>query len=381
MADPVRHRVAFYFSGYDIAGVERYHTWVQRQTTYYARRFGVRFKVSALDRETTLGPDFPCSVIEADWGGTKVHTTLYFWDWRDVMIREYRRPRLARLTGLLTAFGRQLLSGQWRRIARAGPLFFWTIGLPVWLVILRVIFLVTGATQIGPALSGDLTGLIATAICAALLWGSLWFGKTYYEKFFACYIVFLDKLLRGQETVYAEKLSRAIGTTTGAVRDTAPDEALFIGHSFGSVAAAQCYAAALAHPPGQTPLSFLTVGSLLPAVALSPDEQPTRTALDQILTDDKTTWMDVYAPQDAFNFPQTQPLRDFGLPRSGAQPMGFEVRPAVFGEIVSPRKIRKFRWNFLRMHFQFLMANDKAGAFDYIRYLTGPEPLRAQFGR
>lgn len=380
MTAPIQNRVAFYFSGYDIAGVERYHTYVRRQTSYYKRRFGIPIQVGDLTCDGALGPDFPNCRVEAEWDGCTVRTDLYFWDWRDVIAREYRRSRPTRFAALVTAYLRQLVSGQWRRIWRAAPLFFAVISLPIWLTLIRAVLCVTAVYGLWMAFGGSMTGVALTAVGLALFWASIWFGRTYYEKFFACYIVFIDKLLRQDEQYFAEKLARAVDLTGDVARETGPDEILFIGHSFGAVAAATCFDnAVLARDADDgARLSLLTVGSLLPCVALDPKEPALRPAIDRILSAHEATWIDVYAPQDVFNFPQIQPRRDLGLPASQTPDTGFQVRSAIYDQIVSPRKLRKFRWNFLRMHFQFLMANDMPGGFDFIRYLTGPEPLRKQ---
>ncbi len=379
MVGSVHQRVAFYFSGYDIAGVDRYYAQIMRQTTYYARRFGVRFKVGALVRDGETGRAFPHCEVEADWHGTSVRTTLYFWDWQDVIKQEYAAPSSHRLVALISAYLTQLACGHWRRIGRAAPLFLSVISLPIWLLIIRGVLVAGAAASIYPALTGSVAGIAGVILCCALIWASLLFGRAHYEKFFACYIVFLDKVLRGRENMFASRLTRAADLTRQIVKTSDADEAIFIGHSFGALAAATCCSHAIDDAGEAGPaLSLLTIGSLLPCVALDPSENTARPALSKILATADATWIDVYAPQDAFNFPETQPGRDFALKDAVPFKARFQVRPAIFDQIVAPRKIRKFRWNLLRMHFQFLMANDRAGGFDYFRYVTGPDPLRAQ---
>ena len=48
------------------------------------------------------------------------------------------------------------------------------------------------------------------------------------------------------------------------------------------------------------------------------------------------------------------------------------IRSAKFKEIILPATYRKIRWNFFRMHFQFLMANEIPGEYDYPMIVCGP---------
>ena len=52
------------------------------------------------------------------------------------------------------------------------------------------------------------------------------------------------------------------------------------------------------------------------------------------------------------------------------------VRSAKFTEIVDPQTYKSIRLRPFRMHFQFLMANDRAGVFDIFALTLGPKSLR-----
>ena len=43
-----------------------------------------------------------------------------------------------------------------------------------------------------------------------------------------------------------------------------------------------------------------------------------------------------------------------------------KIRSARFKETLLPATYRKIRWNFFRVHFHFLMANEVAGEYDYL---------------
>ena len=43
-----------------------------------------------------------------------------------------------------------------------------------------------------------------------------------------------------------------------------------------------------------------------------------------------------------------------------------------FRDIVSPQFYNRMRWNFFRMHFQFIMAGDQRAPYDYFMLVCGP---------
>ena len=49
--------------------------------------------------------------------------------------------------------------------------------------------------------------------------------------------------------------------------------------------------------------------------------------------------------------------------------------PVRFRDIVKPDHYKKFRWQFFRMHFQFVMANEQPNAYDFFMIVCGPVPL------
>ena len=56
----------------------------------------------------------------------------------------------------------------------------------------------------------------------------------------------------------------------------------------------------------------------------------------------------------------------------GAIPRSSPVR---FRDIIKPEHYEKFRWQFFRVHFQFVMANERPNAYDFFMIVCGPVPL------
>ncbi len=49
--------------------------------------------------------------------------------------------------------------------------------------------------------------------------------------------------------------------------------------------------------------------------------------------------------------------------------------PVRFREIIKPENYNLFRWKFFRVHFQFVMANERPHAYDFFMIVCGPIPL------
>jgi len=51
------------------------------------------------------------------------------------------------------------------------------------------------------------------------------------------------------------------------------------------------------------------------------------------------------------------------------------IRRVQFHGMLSPETYRRHRWNFMRLHYQFVMANEQRVVYDYFLTVCGPVPL------
>jgi hypothetical protein len=88
------------------------------------------------------------------------------------------------------------------------------------------------------------------------------------------------------------------------------------------------------------------------------------------------TWIDVQSRKDALNFCDFDPVEGVGI-RAGDErcnPLVWKVR---FRDMVSPAFYKRMRRNFVRLHYQFIMANDQRAPYDYFMLVCGPLPIAA----
>jgi len=86
-------------------------------------------------------------------------------------------------------------------------------------------------------------------------------------------------------------------------------------------------------------------------------------------------WIDCQARKDVMNFFQFDPIEGHGID-AGDKKRNPTIVPVRFREIIAPEHYNLFRWQFFRVHFQFVMANERPHAYDFFMIVCGPVPLR-----
>lgn len=366
----IKRRDLYYFPGYDVQGVQRYYRYLVRQSGWYARRFDVDIDVGPLRRSGIEG--WLLAEVTAHWPDGDVVTRYHFCNWRRDVLEGYKPATHTRYARLFAAWGRMTINGHTRRLWRAAPRFVTTLSLPLLMCLVRI-FLV--ATALALFAVGLLWGVLGTGLAVAGLLGLRRLGHVIYEDFFANGFIYLENRLSYRLQPDEGRLGLAVRSLCEhiAANGVEADEVMLVGHSYG---AAPAIKAAHHIANGGRPVSVLTAGSISPIVSIDPNEDDLRPAVDALLHCDNVCWRDFYAPQDSLSFPRIDPVEDFCLPAAQPITADFKVRSAVYDKIVARRKIRKFRWNIMRMHFQFIMAVDFQGGFDYHRIALGPDPLK-----
>ena len=153
------------------------------------------------------------------------------------------------------------------------------------------------------------------------------------------------------------------------------DELAVVGHSNGGVIASAIMARALELDPdlGQRGprLVLLTLGSLMPAVALHPAARRMRNIVRRLAIAPTLAWVDCQSRKDVMCFANFDPVEGIGV-HVGAQRCNPRLWRVSFKEMISPEDYGRFRWNHFRVHFQYIMAGDRPAPYDYILLVGGP---------
>ena len=217
-------------------------------------------------------------------------------------------------------------------------------------------------------------------------WGITWpilaLFQKYDGKIFAHYLMQDYAHTARHRGAYDPELSTRLDAFVHSIEEALGDrydEVLVVGHSSGahlgvSVLARLERAGVVTQ---KSPVSFLSLGHVVPMVSFLPAATELRSDLKQLGNSDAVTWVDVTAPGDGCSFALYDPVAVSGQ-GDGTQ-YGPLVLSAAFTQTLSDARWRALRWRFFRLHFQYLCAFDRPGFYDYFQITAGPHTLRDRF--
>jgi pimeloyl-ACP methyl ester carboxylesterase len=157
------------------------------------------------------------------------------------------------------------------------------------------------------------------------------------------------------------------------------EEIVVVGHSSGSFLGAEILARALKLDPDLgrhgPRIVLLTIGGNLPIVGFHAASKDFRDHLRELAVEPSIDWIDCQSRKDVMNFYPFDPIAGHGID-VGAARRNPTIVPVRFREIIKPEHYNLFRWKFFRVHFQFVMANERPHAYDFFTIVCGPVLLR-----
>ncbi|WP_430913606.1 alpha/beta hydrolase [Methylobacterium sp. sgz302541] len=391
---PVRRRHVFYIPGYDPEGRTRYRLLFVRELTRRTKRFG--------EGKRAISPASlsECGLVQswrvgahAQTNGAETSYDVLLWD--DIVARDFARPRALSVALLLAGTTHCIVAGAMARFYRLNWKYGNVILYPfVMVLLLALVSVVLGMVvhdHLGDRFGHSMRLPLWASVPAAILVGILWIAaiETLLNRIFFWQLlndwVFNYQHGQGRRPDYVRRLDVFADHMIARVAELAAageavDEVMIVGHSSGALTAVEVAARVLARDPrlgeGATNLALVTLGSGLPLVAIQPQAAALREEVKALVTSPRLVWLDVQAPQDWMNFPGFIPQKDLALDLGDAPVANPLVRSACFREILSPETYARVKNRPFRMHFQFLLANDVPGAYDFFSMTLGPQRLR-----
>jgi hypothetical protein len=98
-----------------------------------------------------------------------------------------------------------------------------------------------------------------------------------------------------------------------------------------------------------------------------------RDIIERLAGEPTVAWIECQSRKDVMNFEGFDPVDGVGVHvEKRHNPLLWSVR---FKDMVSPAYYQRLRWNFFRMHFQYISAGDRPTAHDYMLLIAGPVAL------
>lgn len=370
---PVAKRLVFHIGGYDpITAHDSAQRRFVREIARFQRTWSVKATVDGAHdtadqiqwNVTTSGPDW---LVETDYRLVR---------WHDVIEAFGRRSTGSRISVGILAFLDFVWAGAlWRYLQtnwRYALFFLYplvTFGLLVAAAVLIGVlaFKITGSIAV--ASSGGLLGLAAVL---AGPWRWLHLGALFDDW------IFSREYIRCGNSAIEERLDRLAAELVAAASKSAADEILVIGHSLGAVLAVDLLDRALKLDPAlggnKTPVTFLSVGSSILKIGLHQKATGFREAMERVAKSPAIFWGDYQALVDLLNFYKSRPMAEMGLSTENEA----TVRVVKLSRMLDDDIYQRIRFNFFRLHCQFVSGNDRRTSYDYFMLTCGPVSAKTQ---
>ena len=371
-----RRRHVFHIAGYDpIRPAQQYRRFV-RELAIFQATWGTRATVSEM---TEASGYFSWNVRTegANWTGNAAYELLA---WDDIVAKDAAGGDGPRLIGAIATYLDLLWTGTLFRYAVAHARYFLFALFPLF----QLAFL-GFCSWIAAALGAwalDLHGLprltFETLIGAAIFFLLLrWPGRHWKLQHALDDWILARAYLHGQRSDVEARLEAFSERLTRRVQEGGVDEILIVGHSLGALFAVEVVARALQADPNLgrrgVALCVLTVGATIPKCTLHPAAAHIRDRIVQVAQEPSIHWAEYQARADAISFYRFDPVKLRRMTGKSDQLDGSPViRRVQIQDMLRKETFAKYRLHVLRLHYQFVMANNRRSSYDYFMMICGP---------
>jgi hypothetical protein len=371
----VRRRV-FYAAGFDPIDAPAQHRRFRREIEKFARIWNLTASVSDPAAGTEPAARWQVETRGLNWSTTTDYEVL---DWQDLVRAEIARPTMVQLAQGLVAYGDFIFSGTAARYFRAawpyGVFFAVPLLNVVWFgaaAILAGIFVARALADDGQATAAA-AGLAGAAAVFAILMRTL--GRRWRVGQALADWIFAREFMYGRRPALDARIDVFAQRVIAAVRSGAHDEILVAGHSLGATIAVLILARALDVDSSLVRsgprICLLTVGSTIPKLALHPAADALRTCARKVAGEAGIAWVEYQARRDAISFYKFDPVRltRFTSNAANQKPL---IQLIGLKELMLPETYARNWLRQMRLHYQFVMANERRARYDYFMFVSGP---------
>jgi hypothetical protein len=371
----IARRHVFHVGGYDPIPVTARHRRFVRELAIFERTWNVQAVASDLERADDSRACWRVTTQGPNWRVETVYEALV---WDDIILADFSRPMLARLGKWAVACADFVRSGTMFKYFWAN----WSYGLFFFFPITRLALYAGAGVLIGRWLT-NLAGLdswIAAIVLAAVIFFALLqtIGRRWRVSQALDDWIFAYQYVHGRRPDMDARLDAFAEALLARARDASIDEIVIVGHSMGASLLMDFVERALARDPDLgrhgPAVCILTVGATTPKFTLHPAGGKLRGKIARIAREPTLPWAEYQAWHDLISFCGFDPvaLRRGVAGRGDRRP---RIRVIAMSEMLSPQSYRRYALKFMRLHYQYVMANEKRAAYDYFMMVCGPIPF------
>jgi len=360
----VRKRCFVQMTGYEPVGPEHQHRRFIREMARFQKTWNVQGKVSPLH----LSADGAVAnwTIETSGPNWRVSTDFHWFRWDDFVATDAAMSDWWRFPLGIAALMEFVLTGTviryfviaWRYGAFFLSPLIYLLGM-MWLSIAATRF---AAIHIGLPFRLVLAPALWLAFFAGLRWT---FGRMVHIGYALDDWYFARDFIHRVRPVLEKRLDVLAHELVRLIRGSDADEIIIDGHSLGAPLSLVVLDRALALDPqlraGAKTLHVVSTGSSLLKVALHPAAGWLREVVQRLANTPGIYWVEYQALVDIINVYKVDPVVALGLPPTGKPIVKiFRIRM-----MVEEHTYRRFHLNFLRIHRQAVMGNERRYFYDY----------------
>jgi pimeloyl-ACP methyl ester carboxylesterase len=380
-AGPIRRRHVIYVSGYDPRGAQSFFDLLRRTCERFCKSWPIAAALHATDMESDEIARWQLDLRGAGW---QVATRYDFLRMENFIRADMAQPMLRQLLRGLSWYAGDVFSGAQFRIFRAAwrfavHLLYFQLLIAAWAAaaILAAFSAGRACAALGLPLAASI--VIALAAGAATLLALRPLAERWRVVQIASCWSTLRRFGRGCATWIDQAVEHGARHLVAVARAGEADEVALIGHSTGGAIACAIMARALELDPElgrcRPRIVLLTLGSVMPAVALHPAAHRMRSIVARLAAAPAVIWVDCRSRKDAMCFVDFDPVAGLGIEAPGTARRSPLLWRIGFKDMFTPEAYDQFRWSQFRVHYQYIMAGDRAGSYDYVLLVGGPMPI------
>jgi len=384
----VQHRHIIYVQGYDPRGLAQYYRMFRTELRKFGRLYGLTATISR--PQSTPDGETASWTIETKASEWQTRTSYDFLRFEDLIQRDLAAPIWSTVFQAVLIYWRLVFSGTIARFWKAHWRFATFITYPHFLLLIEAMLALGLAFAFEKGLEAiGIPKLLAIAAAATAFVTVLGSALKYTEN--ATYLLYLLsdtiwtwQFSHRQRLDWDQRIDRFAQYIVKVACSSQAEEIVVVGHSSGSFLGTEILARALKLDPDLARhgprVVLLTIGGNFPIVGFHAVSEDFRDHLRLLAIEPSIDWIDCQSRKDVMNFYPFDPIGGHGIDVGSAR-RNPTIVPVRFREIIRPEHYDLFRWKFFRVHFQFVMANERPHAYDFFMIVCGPIGLRQRMAR